>query len=199
MNSEQKMALSKQFYNWWAELHDPQNDGKYANRADLARMRRLKLVDYGNGPQPDLTTALGVEVFRNLQKKVSQLLGYMGPGWEDDLFVVATALARIRHNDKDHKNTAQALGGKEDSDRRMKEGRFLRLMRAQTTDDLFDQACRLTALLKQSAPVSDLASSLFLWRHDPKIRLNWARAYYHLDQYGAISSPPSSEIIDIGA
>jgi hypothetical protein len=79
----------------------------------------------------------------------------------------------------------------------MAESRFLRLMRAQTTGDLFDQARRLVVLLKRAAPVGELGASLLVWLVDPEVRRTWARSYYGLNRTDAAtdeaSPQPSSE------
>lgn len=185
-------ALRMAFYNWWASLHDIHNDGKHADRGQLAKLRRLDLVDYGDGPAPDYVTALSREPFHELEKKIESILNQkLSPNQQEDLVIVASTLAQIRQNDGG--KTAAALGGQKDEDRIMKETRFLRLMRVQTAAELFDQARRLSALLKNKAPVGDLALSLFRWREDPAVRRNWARAYYHLDQGGFETDPSSTE------
>ncbi|OIQ90143.1 CRISPR-associated protein Cse2 (CRISPR_cse2) [mine drainage metagenome] len=187
MPDNQAQQLEAVFYRWWATLHDPENDGLRADRATLARLRRLDLVDHGQGPEPDLMAALLIDAFHDLRRRIGEVLPAPRTPQEmeereRDLFIVAATLARVRKMDRGHSSTAHALGGAKEPDRVMTEKRFLRLMRSETAADLFDQSRRLTALLKQTAPVGELARSLFFWRHMPSVRRAWARAYYHLDQ-----------------
>ncbi|MDR3439161.1 type I-E CRISPR-associated protein Cse2/CasB [Telmatospirillum sp.] len=200
MDKEQREALKSLFFAWWAALHDPQNDGRHADRAELARLRRLDLVTAGGqAPAPDIAAAFAIESFRDLWQKTRDALGGIDADQEDSLVIVAATLARIRRNDRAHRATATALGGVTDAERVLKEGRFLRLMRVETAADLFDQARRLTAILRETAPVGDLGLSLFLWRRDPGIRRAWAKAYYYMDRATAqpATAQPATTMPDV--
>jgi CRISPR type I-E-associated protein CasB/Cse2 len=202
MTREQKHALGDAFYGWWASLHDPRNDGRNARRADRAALRRLDLLTGAKGPEPDMVAALSIPAFRELYAAIRKILPAPSR-WQDDdrltrLFIVATALARIRQNDTDHRTTAAALGGPDENARLLQAARFVRLMRANTAADLFNQACRLCALMQEQAPVRDLALSLYDWldlSDGPRLRRNWARDYYGLtfDQPETVSSSTPTE------
>lgn len=166
------------FLDWWQELNDVEGGGKSPDRGELARLRRLGTTDYGSGNEPDVAQALTAGAFRQLHARIKP-----EPKGEADLVVAAYALAHIREHVPGVK-TATLLGGPQDEDRRMKEARFLSLMRTQTSGDLFDQARRLVALLGRTAPVDELGYALYDWRRNPHIRRDWARAYYGLDTYG---------------
>lgn len=182
---QKKEALKKVFYNWWADLYDIYSNPPSPNRAELACLRRLQVKDFGGtGPQPDVIGALALESFQNLLLKTRAALGRkLTDAEESDLFVVATALARVRDNDRNHKSVMAALGGKEPEDRKLKEVRFLRLMRTDNASDLFHEARRLCALAKNAARVDDLGLSLFLWRTTPSVRRKWAQDYYAMNDY----------------
>jgi CRISPR type I-E-associated protein CasB/Cse2 len=202
MTREQKHTLGDALYSWWACLHDPENTGRNAKRADRAALRRLDLVAGAAGPEPDVVAALSIPAFRELYAAIQKILP-TASRWEDDdrltrLFIVATALARIRQNDTSHRSTAAALGGPDEDSRLLQSARFVRLMRTTAAADLFNQACRLCALLKGNAPVRDLALSLYDWLDvyaGPRVRRNWARDYYGLtfDQKETVSSSTLTE------
>lgn len=164
---------------WWRGLTDAGNAGRRADRGALARLRRVGLADFGGGPEPDLTALLGEEAFRSLYRRLRGLKGKPAD-WETDLVTVAMTLAHVRE-DAGKARTAALLGGPDDDKRRMKEARFRRLMRVADAGDLFDEARRLIMLLDRRAPVGELGASLLLWRHEPHVRRDWARAYYGLD------------------
>ena len=175
-------SLAPIFARWWSGITDAANDGRNADRGSIAELRRIDLVDDGDGDQPDVTLAMTNELYRRIYRWIGESGARLPTGWEADLVTAAVTLAHIRKNAGAKTTTAALLGGAEDKDRAMKEGRFLRLMRAATAGDLFDQARRLAKLLNNEAPVGELGASLLLWRHVPAIRRNWARSYYHLDQ-----------------
>jgi CRISPR type I-E-associated protein CasB/Cse2 len=202
MTREQKTALATAFYGWWARLHDPENNGRNAKRADRAALRRLDLVAGAEGPEPDVVAALSIPAFRELYGNLRAILPAASRREEDDrltrLFIVATALAHIRKDDKAHRSTATALGGPDANSRLLQDARFVRLMRTTTAADLFRQSCRLCALMKGTAPVRDLAVSLYDWLDvydGPRVRRNWARDYYGLtfDQPETVSSSTLTE------
>jgi CRISPR type I-E-associated protein CasB/Cse2 len=170
-------AFRPVFYHWWRNLTDAGNEGRNADRAALANLRRLDLTDFGEGPRPDVAKALTQDAFRNLYLKIQPL----AEDREADLVIAAVTLARIR-TDAPGQTTAGLLGGRDEEDRKMKQSRFLRLMRVSTSGDLFDQARRIANLLGGTAPIGELGASLLLWRHVPSVRRDWARAYYGLDR-----------------
>lgn len=170
------------FARWWSGMTDAAHEGANADRKGLAELRRVGLVDVDGVPTPDTIAAIEVSGFRRLYHDIKPLVRF-GPGdLETDLAVAAATLARVRRNVGPAMRTATMLGGRDEDDRAMKEGRFLRLMRVETPGDLFDQARRLVALLNGEAPVGELGASLLFWRRTPAVRRAWARAYYHLDQ-----------------
>jgi hypothetical protein len=181
MNADGKRALGRVFWSWWSAMTDASNGGANRDRADIARLARVDLVGADQWRTPDVIAALSIERFRELCHKIEPAfpLHDLKDDRAEDLVTAAVVLARIRESASG--SVAQALGGAEDKDRRLKEGRFLALMRVQTSADLFDQARRLPDLLGNAAPVGDLGASLILWRREPWVRRDWARQYYHLD------------------
>lgn len=180
-------AISTVFHHWWSDLESNRLEN---NRAARARLRRLDLVSGPNGATPDVLGALMEPALRDLVKRIN-------PHWclhdlrdqrIEDLVVAASTLARIRiHSGQ---KAATLLGGPNDEVRKMKEGRFLSLMRCKTPADLLDQGRRIAALLDGTADVGDLGLSLMLWRTQPWVRRNWARDYYHIDLKGREGSAP---------
>jgi len=191
MGEDSSKDLKAIFSRWWWTVTDAGNDGRNAKRADLARLRRLDLVDFGQGREPNVAMALTIDAFQKLYREI-------GPtqNQEADLVVAAIALARIR-KDVPRQTTAGLLGGREEDERKMKQTRFLRLMRAATSGELFDQARRIANLLGGEAPVGELGDSLLRWRHVPHVRRDWARAYYGLDR--ANSDVPEQQSAQAGA
>ncbi|MBN8943569.1 MAG: type I-E CRISPR-associated protein Cse2/CasB [Rhizobiales bacterium] len=182
MRDDRRQFIEGVFHDWWEGLTDSKNDGRRADRAALARLRRLDMADFGQGLEPDLTLALGEDGFRKLYRRIRAIKD-LPEDYEPDLVTAAVTLARIR-KDAAKRKTAAMLGGPDDDARKMKEVRFLRLMRVSTSGDLFNEARRLAALLDRQAPVGELGASLLLWRHVPRVRRDWARAYYGLDTEG---------------
>lgn len=177
--------LRSALYQWWNGLTDMENGGLGRRRGPLARLRRLDLTHGPAGRAPDVVGAMMEADFRDLCRRIDPLwsLHDLGDNRVEDLVTVAVTLSRIRDNIRG-KSPAQLLGGRDDSDRAMKEGRFTALMRAETSADLFDQARRLPDLLEGKAPVGELGASLLLWRSQSWVRRNWARDYFHLDLNG---------------
>lgn len=189
-------AIRRVFRTWWHGLTDADNAGLNRQRGPLARLRRIDLADGPAGRSPDVIAALSEESFRTLCNRITALypLGDLADDRVEDLVTAAVTLARIREEPHDpgkrDRPTAWLLGGKDDESRVMKEGRFLALMRAETSADLFDQARRLPELLGGAAPVGELGASLLLWRRTPWVRRNWARNYYRLDLHDRQDDTP---------
>lgn len=179
---------------WWRDLTDAANAGLNRRRGALARLRRIDLEEGPAGPAPDVIAAMTEEAFRDLCRAVEPhySLHQLRDDRIEDLVTAAVTLARIRDEPRGPTTTARLLGGRDDDGRKMKEGRFLGLMRAETSADLFDQARRLPDLLDGTAPVGELGASLLLWRRVPRIRRNWARDYYGLDLGGRESAAPAA-------
>lgn len=175
-------AAASVFARWWFGMTDAAHDGANADRKGLAELRRIGLVDIEGIPTPDVVTALEIEGYRRLLREMAPLVPLGRDDLEIGVAIAAATLARVRRNKPTPARTATALGGLDAEARVMKEGRFLRLMRAETAGDLFEQARRLVLLLGGEAPAGELGASLLFWRHWPSVRRNWARAYYALDQ-----------------
>ncbi|QCI66839.1 type I-E CRISPR-associated protein Cse2/CasB [Phreatobacter stygius] len=195
MRDYQRQSIERHFREWWEGLTDAGNDGRKADRAALARLRRIDLAPFGEKREPDLTLAFSEAAFRNLYRRIRGI-GELSEDREPDLATAAVTLAHIRQ-DAARRKTAAMLGGPDDDARKMKEVRFLRLMRVSTAGDLFNEARRLSALLDRQAPVGELGASLLLWRHVPRVRRDWARAYYGLDVEGL--EPTETDIAQAGA
>ncbi len=180
--------LAGVFQSWWNRLNDVAKDGAGKDRAALARLRRITMA---RDDTPDVLAALNEPAFRQLCVVVDRVWGLheLADDRVERLLTVAVTLAQIKQ-DAPGQSTAGLLGGKDDPDRAMKEGRFLAFMRAESPAELFEQARRLPALLKGKAPVGELGASLLLWTSRPAIRRNWARQYYHLDLRGRENRAP---------
>lgn len=213
---------------WWRWLNAFDGDGKHIkigdaekprDRAALARLRRIDVVDLGGTAVVDVAEALGIAAFRNLvgrvriaaeEKKLSgRILRWLA---EDTLelspFAIAAAtLARVRSDDGGEVarcgETALLLGapraeGADREDRLFAEARFKRLIRTRNDwPDLMRQARRVAAILEQSAPIGDLGASLILWNADPRVSRNWAFQYYGRDYEPA--DPPDARAVAVTA
>jgi CRISPR system Cascade subunit CasB len=198
MKTQAPNTLSPIFQDWWSSLTDAEHDGRNADRAGLAQLRRIGRVSAEGSAEPDLAVALTVNAFRALYKRIGARTDRAEhPDWDLDLVIAATALAHVREH-KQGQTTASLLWGADLQTPLMAESRFKRLIRSDSAGDLFDQARRLVALLKDKAPVGELGASLFLWRTQPKIRRDWARAYYRLDRSGEAATPANSILPSTG-
>lgn len=200
--SDDYSAIAKVCTEWWRELQSLNAGGKpigdppkAPDRAALAQLRRIGVVDCGGAPAVDVTRALDISAFRMLMMRLRSLaigngrvklwLASEGREWET-FAVAATALAHVRADVGGHRRgaTAKLLGqprgeGGEGEDRLFAEARFKRLIR--TRDDwpgLLAQSRRIAAILDGQAPVGDLGASLILWNADPHVTRDWAFHYY---------------------
>ena len=188
--------------NWWRELQSLSPAGKAIglksggekapDRAALAQLRRVGVMDLGGAPAVDVTGALDSSAFRMLMarlqglpignRQVERWLASKGEEWE--CFAIAAAtLAQIRTDAGGRRGaTARLLGqprGGEGEDRLFAEARFKRLIRTRNDwPGLLVQARRIAAILGKEAPVGDLGASLILWNADPRITRDWAFQYY---------------------
>ena len=195
--------------NWWQELQSLNPAGKPVvfnsggekapDRAALAQLRRIGVIDLGGAPAVDVAGALDVSAFRMLMLRlltqlennrigswqVKRWLESKGERWEPFAIAAATlALIRTDAGGGRRGATAKLLGqprgeGGEIEDRLFAEARFKRLIR--TRDDwpgLFAQARRIAAILNKEAPIGDLGASLILWNADLHITRDWAFQYY---------------------
>ena len=182
------------FHDWWSDMmQDGQPDAR--DRATVAILRRLDLVEGLNGPEPDVVGALMVQGFRRLRDRVAGIEKAAGHKMSDEkemaLTIAARALADLRVHQALH--PASALGGDPPV---MSESRFKAFMRADNDADLFDHARRIAALIgKTATDTGELGRSLYLWRRSPAIRRDWARRYYELDRGG--QEVPASASADI--
>lgn len=170
---------------WWYRVHDIKNDGKNPERADLAMLRRIDLIEIDGVRSIDMVSALSIKSFRDLYLAVAEIEVFEGDGKKrlnDDqterLVIIASSLARIRENAKG--SLGEYIGGFSDDDRLVKEGRFKSLIRAQTNADLFNSARRLCAIMGKSAPVKSLSKTIYEWGFD-STRRKLATDYYHLN------------------
>lgn len=170
---------------WWYRVHDIKNDGKNPERADMAMLRRIDLIEIDGVPAIDVASALTIKSFRDLYRAIAELEGFGDEGKKrlnDDqterLVIIASSLARIRENAKG--SLGEYIGGFSDDDRLVKEGRFKSLIRAQSNTDLFDAARRLRAIMGKAAPVKSLSKTIYEWGFD-STRRKLATDYYHLN------------------
>jgi CRISPR type I-E-associated protein CasB/Cse2 len=166
------------------------------DRAGRALLRRIRARD--DEETVDFVPALRVEAFRT----------FIGPkGLELDLTdtrgpqrrlefaaVAAAAIAQVRKDDERNPKVASRLGSQKAAGREavLSEGRFLRLMRCETPDDMLPQAVRLVAILDRVAPVGDLGASLALW--GPAVRKRWAFDYWSQPQPDAAEDAAEASV-----
>lgn len=201
-------AIAKICVDWWRDLRSLnaagkpivfKNGGEKApDRAALAELRRIGVIDFGGIPAVDSVSALGISAFRHLIRRLrdAQPGNYRVQRWlgiaeegngklkdrEFSPFAIAAAtLARIRTDVGDRKRgaTAKLLGAGEDDNPLFAEARFKRLIRTRNDwPGLSAQARRIAAILGREAPVGDLGASLILWDADQRITRDWAFQYY---------------------
>ena len=194
-------VIAKICRDWWRELQSLNPAGKpiilkgggekAPDRAALAQLRRIGVIDLGGAPAVDVVGALDISAFRMLmarlqdERRVKRWIASKAREWEP--FVIAAAtLAHIRSDAGGHKRgaTAKLLGeprgeGNEAEDRLFAEARFKRLIRTRNDwPGLFAQARRIAAILEKEAPIGDLGASLILWNADPRTTRDWAFQYY---------------------
>ena len=186
MMENENASMKSVFYNWWAWVHDIKNDGKNANRGDLAKLRRLDLINGDDGREIDIIGARSIAAYRTLYRQALPIIGRDFRGeksidtkTEGRLIIAAYALAWARENDKEAKTLGHKIGGVDDEGRLLLELRFLRLIRAKTNADLFDETRRMCRLMGRSAPIEDLAITIFEWDED-RTRRRLSENYYHL-------------------
>lgn len=195
---EEYKAIADACTLWWRRLQGLTDGGKEIpgkgpDRAALAQLRRIGVIDLGGVPTVDSASALGISAFQELIRTlraaslknwhVRSWLGCAQPDATDfSAFAIAAAtLARIRADAGGQQRgaTAKLLGAGEDDDRLFAEARFKRLIRTRNDwPGLLAQARRIAALLDREAPVGDLGASLILWNADPRIARDWAFQYY---------------------
>ena len=196
------IAIAKICTDWWRELQSLNAVGKpigdppkAPDRAALAQLRRIAVIDLGGAPAVDVAGALDISAFRMLMDRlqgqrignwrVQQWLASQAREWEPFAIAVAT-LAHIRVDVGGNRRgaTAKLLGqprgeGGEGDDRLFAEARFKRLIRTRNDwPGLLGQARRVAAILDKQAPIGDLGASLILWNADPGVIRDWAFQYY---------------------
>jgi hypothetical protein len=210
-NSDYKV-IAGAYAQWWRELQSLNRAGKpmvlkgggekAPDRAALAQLRRIDILDLGGVPIVDVAGVLEISAFRVLMARLAELpirnglvrrwLVSQGQEWEPFAIAAAT-LAYVREDTGRNGRgaTAKLLGQPrgEDDGRLFAEARFKRLIRTRNDwPGLFMQAKRIAAILSEKAPVGDLGASLILWNADPLITRDWAFQYYQRD-----FSPTESE------
>lgn len=186
--------------NWWRELQSLNPAGKPivfatggvkpADRAALAQLRRIGVIDLGGAAAVDVAGVLDVSAFRMLMARlqglpirnwqVARWLASKAEEWEP-FAIAGVTLALIRADAGGNRRgaTAKLLGAGDDEDRVFAEARFKRLIRTRNDwPGLLVQARRIAAILGKEAPVGDLGASLILWNADIYITRDWAFQYY---------------------
>ena len=186
--------------NWWRELQSLNPAGKPVvfkgggekspDRAALAQLRRIGVIDLSGAPTVNVAGALDISAFRTLVARLQRLpirnwqvrrwLASKAEEWEP-FAIAAMTLALIRADAGSNRRgaTAKLLGAGDDEDRIFAEARFKRLIRARNDwPGLLAQARRIAAILNKEAPIGDLGASLILWNADPHIARDWAFQYY---------------------
>lgn len=204
------LELARTCRRWWRNLNALDKDGKPIviggaekprDRAALAQLRRIDVIDDDGTPIVDVGGALGIPAFRNLihslrtslaERKLSNArVAY----WLSDdcpfmepFAIAASAISRFRNDsgDKSEKRgaTARLLGkprseGAGDDDHLFAEARFKQLIRTRNDwPGLMRQSRRIAAILEREAPIGDLSASLILWNASPHVTRDWAFQYY---------------------
>lgn len=180
---------------WWRSLQGLSDEGKphdpprAPDRAALATLRRVSVINEESIPVVDVAAALNISAFRNLIQRlgVDRPMPDGSPEVPLEPYVIAAAtLARIRSDAGKPKRgaTARLLGrprgdGANTEDRLFAEARFKRLIRTRNDwPGLMAQARRVAAILEREAPIGDLGASLILWNAEPRITRDWAFQYY---------------------
>lgn len=194
-------VLASVFQRWWRGLNGLSlADGKpiaagsapkSPDRAALVELRRIDIVEDGGRSVVDIGHAMGVPAFQALLVAVRRSKLPRGSdarqrieSAELEPFAIAAAtLARVRAESDSGETrrgaTAELLGKGYPDEHVFAEPRFKRLIRCR--DDwpgLMAQMRRVAAILERKAPVGDLGASIVLWNDDPRIRRDWAFAYY---------------------
>lgn len=193
--SEAVGAICRQ---WWSELAavDPRTgkeiDGKRADRAELAQLRRIGTDDRTGGEYIDTSYAISIGGYKQLWRRLDPAARRVFRGgnadreFEEAVAVVAATLARVRTDTKPDVRVAKRLGlGKDgkpvaddESARVMSVMRFKHLIRTRDWPGLLDHGRRIVLLLERDVSVADLGASLLLWKARPSVIRDWSFAYY---------------------
>jgi hypothetical protein len=183
-------ALAEVMAGWW-RVSRP--SGRLSERAqDFARLRRL-------GQEAQAAQAL--DVARTLLiPSVRALCGRLTPldcdvaGWTEvwggSVATAAIALAHVDHATAGRMADALRRRGATPADARILEPRVRSLLGAGSHAALLRHSLQLLRMLHGVAPAGDLGAALLLWLHEPSVRLNWAEAYYGLQD----ARPPGSAL-----
>lgn len=167
-----KISAEEIFDRWRGSLQY----GASARRGELAKLRRVGLVDTEMGPQPDLAAALSITSFRDLLNRllehnyISQNNILYGHDNVLRALVAAITLSALRERDASFTEIGYLLSEP------MSEPRFVKLMRTRTPADLLNDGRRVARLLKDKASPGKLGSALFYW--NGQTRRDWAFHYY---------------------
>lgn len=222
-NDQDYKAIAEVCTGWWRALRSLNGAGepiqlgngspKAPDRAALAELRRLGVIELGGAPAVDIGQALSSSAFLKLfadlrgapiseKSRVRRWL-YGGQPCLEPFAIAAATLAHIRSDagGKGRGATARLLGaprseGGASEDRLFAEPRFKRLIRTNDWPGLLAQARRIAAILERQAPIGDLGASLILWNADPGIVRDWAFQYYRRNYE---SPSPAHETAPVGA
>lgn len=144
-------------YDWWRQTQ--------ADRAAMARLRRCQ------SPLDALLVPATLSLLARLPHRQSGRSA-------DRVVAMAAVLSHVRESE-DHHRLARAIGrvsfGQKDS-ARLSEGRFRRLMQADTVSELQRAMTRLVRFMGGRANVRDLAETMLYWNDRTKRR--WIFDYY---------------------
>lgn len=194
-------VLANVFQRWWRGLNGLSlADGKpiavggapkSPDRAALAELRRIDIVEEGSRSVVDVGHAMGVPAFqallvdvrRSRLRRDSDVRRHIAEAEIEPFAIAAATLARVRDESDSGETrrgaTAALLGKGYPDEHVFAEPRFKRLIRCRSDwPGLLAQMRRVAAILERSAPVGDLGASIVLWNDDPRIRRDWAFAYY---------------------
>jgi CRISPR system Cascade subunit CasB len=152
------------------------------------KMRGPFSFDRGHRARLRRNEALADMAHESAVWRLEELL-QLGDAHNEALFLIAGALAHVREDAQDKKSLAYLLGvgpvGKDEKPR-LSELRFQRLMRADNTEDFFQQIRRTLNIGDKRADVAVLANDLLAWsleqryadRRSSGMKFRWARDYY---------------------
>lgn len=176
---------------WWRDVSDADGDGRLADRASLAAMRRLGRVAGAFPPMLDEASAAAIPAYRSLRERLGRLdgkyPGWLPADWPQRSVLIAAVLAHVRKDvgrretGDDRVTFARLLGpptGDPEAAPCMNEQRFRRLVRIEHFADLLEPVRQGVALLDREAPVGQLGAGLMFWCAAE--RRDWAVDYWHL-------------------
>lgn len=160
---------------------DQKNNNNPGDKATLARLRRAAT------PLEALVEQQAIRLAEKLGITPDE------PHNLERVGIIAAVLAHVKTHDASRKN-ARALGPlkKADENPIMSTLRFRALLAAKAPDDLLREMRRAVSLMRNTANVASLASDIYYWGDNTRLR--WTYDYWQEDapEQTSISEPPAS-------